>query len=34
MVRGVAHVSVLGINRHRVWHIMREFFTYPSLRNA
>lgn len=34
MVRGVAHVSVLGINRHRVWHVMREFFTYPSLRNA
>lgn len=34
MVRGVAHVAVLGINRHRVWHVMQQFLTYPALRNA
>jgi pimeloyl-ACP methyl ester carboxylesterase len=34
MMQGVAHVAVLGINRHRIWHVMREFFTYPSIRTA
>jgi hypothetical protein len=29
-VDGVAHVAVLGINRHRVWHVMSEFLTYPA----
>jgi len=29
-MRGVAHVAVLGINRHRLWHVMREFLTYPA----
>ncbi len=34
MMRGIAHVAVLGINRHRVWHAMREFLTMPDLRGA
>ena len=34
MMTGVAHVAVLGINRHRIWHVMHEFFTYPSTRQA
>ena len=31
MVRGVAHIAVLGLNRARVFHVMREFLTYPPL---
>ena len=31
MMRGIAHVAVLGLNRHRVWHAMREFLTMPGL---
>jgi poly(3-hydroxyalkanoate) synthetase len=31
---GVAHVAVLGTNRHRLWHVMREFLTYPLGRAA
>ncbi len=34
MMTGVAHVAVLGLNRHRIWHVMQEFFTYPALRRA
>lgn len=34
MMLGVAHVAVLGINRHRIWHVLHEFFTYPALRTA
>jgi pimeloyl-ACP methyl ester carboxylesterase len=34
MMTGVAHVAVLGINRHRIWHVMKEFFTYPAQRKA
>lgn len=34
MMTGVAHVAVLGINRHRIWHVMHEFLTYPSTRQA
>lgn len=32
MMQGVAHVAVLGINRHRIWHVMQEFLTYPAIR--
>lgn len=31
LIRGIAHVAVLGINRHRIWHVMQEFFTLPAL---
>ncbi len=34
MLRGVAHVAVLGTNRARVFHAMREFLTYPPLQAA
>ena len=34
MMTGVAHVAVLGINRHRIWHVMKEFFTYPDMRKV
>lgn len=34
MMTGVAHVAVLGLNRHRIWHVMQEFFTYPAPRQA
>lgn len=34
MMTGVAHVAVLGLNRHRIWHVMQEFFTYPAMRQA
>ncbi len=34
MMKGVAHVAVLGINRHRIWHVMKEFFTYPDIRTV
>jgi pimeloyl-ACP methyl ester carboxylesterase len=33
-MRGVAHVAVLGINRQRLWHVMREFLTYPAQAGA
>jgi pimeloyl-ACP methyl ester carboxylesterase len=29
MMSGVAHVAVLGTNRQKIWHVMKEFFTYP-----
>jgi alpha-beta hydrolase superfamily lysophospholipase len=32
MMRGIAHVAVLGTNRHRVYHAMKEFLTMPNLR--
>lgn len=34
MIRGVAHVAVLGTNRARIFHVMREFLTYPPLHVA
>lgn len=34
MMGGVAHVAVLGVNRHRIWHAMHAFLTYPALRTA
>jgi hypothetical protein len=33
-IKGVAHVAVLGINRHRIWHAMHAFFTMPPQRTA
>jgi len=33
-IKGVAHVAVLGINRHRIWHVMQAFFTMPPERTA
>jgi pimeloyl-ACP methyl ester carboxylesterase len=34
ILSGLSHAAALGINRHRVWHVMREFLTYPPLRTA
>jgi pimeloyl-ACP methyl ester carboxylesterase len=34
ILSGLSHAATLGINRHRVWHVMREFLTYPPLRTA
>lgn len=34
MMTGVAHVAVLGLNRHRIWHVMQEFLTYPGVSRA
>jgi alpha-beta hydrolase superfamily lysophospholipase len=34
MVAGQAHSGGLGINRHRLWHAVHAFLTYPPLRNA
>lgn len=33
-IKGVAHIAVLGINRHRIWHVMHAFFTMPPQRSA
>ncbi len=30
-LRGIAHVAVLGKNRHRVWHAMAAFLTLPDV---
>ena len=34
ILSGLSHAATLGINRHRVWHVMHEFLTYPPLRTA
>jgi esterase/lipase len=34
ILSGLSHAATLGINRHRVWHVMREFLTYPPLHAA
>jgi pimeloyl-ACP methyl ester carboxylesterase len=34
VLSGLSHAAILGINRHRVWHVIREFLTYPPLRTA
>lgn len=34
IIDGVAHVAVLGINRFRTFHVMRQFLTYPALESA
>jgi pimeloyl-ACP methyl ester carboxylesterase len=31
-ISGLAHSSTLGINRHKVWHMMHAFFTMPGNR--
>jgi pimeloyl-ACP methyl ester carboxylesterase len=34
MIAGQAHSGGLGINRHRLWHVVHAFLTYPPMRNA
>jgi pimeloyl-ACP methyl ester carboxylesterase len=34
MIAGMAHAGALGVNRHRLWHVMHAFLTYPPLRSA
>ena len=31
---GLTHVGMLGVNRHRIWHVMQEFLAYPPARNV
>jgi pimeloyl-ACP methyl ester carboxylesterase len=31
---GLTHAGMLGVNRHRIWHVMQEFFTYPPARSV
>jgi alpha-beta hydrolase superfamily lysophospholipase len=31
---GTTHVGTLGLNRHRIWHVMAEFLTYPEQRSG
>jgi pimeloyl-ACP methyl ester carboxylesterase len=33
-LRGIAHVAVLGKNRHRVWHAMGDFLSMPGVAGA
>jgi pimeloyl-ACP methyl ester carboxylesterase len=33
-IAGQAHSGGLGINRHRLWHVVHAFLTYPPLRSA
>ena len=34
MIAGIAHSGGLGVNRHRLWHVVHAFLTYPPTRNA
>ena len=34
MIAGMAHAGALGVNRHRLWHVMHAFLTYPPMRSA
>jgi len=34
MIAGLAHSGGLSINRHRVWHAVHAFLTYPPMRSA
>jgi pimeloyl-ACP methyl ester carboxylesterase len=34
MIAGQAHAGGLAINRHRMWHAVRAFLTYPPMRSA
>jgi pimeloyl-ACP methyl ester carboxylesterase len=34
MIAGQAHSGGLGINRHRLWHVVHAFLTYPPMRSA
>jgi hypothetical protein len=31
---GLTHAGMLGVNRHRIWHVMQEFLTYPPARSV
>ena len=33
-VAGLTHAGMLGVNRHRIWHVMQEFLTYPPARSV
>jgi len=30
---GLTHAGMLGVNRHRIWHVMQAFLTYPPARS-
>ena len=34
MIAGQTHSGGLGINRHRLWHVVHAFLTYPPMRSA
>jgi pimeloyl-ACP methyl ester carboxylesterase len=34
MLAGIVHSGGLGINRHRLWHAVHAFLTYPPIREA
>jgi pimeloyl-ACP methyl ester carboxylesterase len=34
MLAGIVHSGGLGINRHRLWHAVHAFMTYPPIRQA
>jgi pimeloyl-ACP methyl ester carboxylesterase len=34
MIAGQTHAGGLGINRHRLWHVVHAFLTYPPMRSA
>jgi pimeloyl-ACP methyl ester carboxylesterase len=34
MIAGQAHSGGLGLNRHRLWHAVHAFLTYPPMRSA
>jgi pimeloyl-ACP methyl ester carboxylesterase len=34
MIAGLAHSGGLSVNRHRVWHAVNAFLTYPPMRTA
>jgi esterase/lipase len=34
MIAGQTHSGGLGINRHRLWHAVQSFLTYPPMRTA
>jgi pimeloyl-ACP methyl ester carboxylesterase len=31
---GLTHAGMLGVNRHRIWHVMQEFLSYPPARSV
>jgi alpha-beta hydrolase superfamily lysophospholipase len=31
---GLTHAGMLGVNRHRIWHVMTAFLTYPPARSV
>src|SRR5262249_42950047 len=31
---GLTHAGMFGINRHRIWHVMQAFLTYPPARSV